>query len=186
MRQDEISRELRDLAFDFFYWFSRFEFALKEAPYLEDDKVGARAMPGWEKFFADWQGRYTLTPASQKLIDAKPHRQVVGPNGLDFAEVRFDDKPSDLVKVIRLEDGPQQPVPRWQAWQRLLGRSRSNAHADPDRQSRARRYCAADRSRRGLQPVLLTRHALRHADPTTTMALEKLSGQAGRASASVT
>jgi hypothetical protein len=102
MRQDEISRELRDLAFDFFYWFSRFEFALKEAPYLEDDKVGARAMPGWEKFFADWQDRYTLTPASQKLIDAKPHRQVVGPNGLDFAEVRFDDKPSDLVKVIQL------------------------------------------------------------------------------------
>lgn len=102
MRQDEISRELRDLAFDFFYWFSRFEFALKEALYLEDDKVGARAMPGWEKFFTDWQDRYTLTPASQKLIDAKPHRQVVGPNGLDVAEVRFDDKPSDLVKVIRL------------------------------------------------------------------------------------
>jgi hypothetical protein len=102
MRHEEISRELRDLAFDFFYWFSRFEFALKAAPYLEDDKVGARAMPGWEKFFADWQDRYTLTPAGQKLIDAKPQRQVVGQNGLDFAEVRFDDKPSDLVKVIRL------------------------------------------------------------------------------------
>ncbi|MEO7466296.1 hypothetical protein [Sphingobium sp. Z007] len=102
MRHDEISQELRDLAFDFFYWFSRFEFALKEAPYLEDDTVGARAMPGWEKFFADWKDRYTLTPAGQKLIDAKPQRQVVGQSGLDFAEVRFDDKPSDLVKVIRL------------------------------------------------------------------------------------
>ncbi|TVV75934.1 hypothetical protein [Sphingomonas solaris] len=102
MRHDEISQELRDLAFDFFYWFSRFEFALKEAPYLEDDKVDARAMPGWGKFIVDWQDRYTLTPAGQKLIDAKPQRQIVGQNGLDFAEVRFDDKPSDLVKVIRL------------------------------------------------------------------------------------
>lgn len=102
MRQDEISQELRDLAFDFFYWFSRFEFALKEAPYLEDDKVGARAKPGWDKFIADWQDRYRLTPAGQKLIDAKPQRQVVGQNGSDFAEVRFDDKPSELVKVIRL------------------------------------------------------------------------------------
>lgn len=59
-------------------------------------------MPGWGKFIVDWQDRYTLTPAGQKLIDAKPQRQVVGQNGLDFAEVRFDHKPSDLVKVIRL------------------------------------------------------------------------------------
>ncbi len=101
MRHDEISQELRDLAFDF-YWFSRFNFALKEARYLEDDKVGARAMPGWEKFIVSRQDRYTLTPAGQKLIDAEPQRQVVGQHGLDFAEVRFDDKPSDLVKVVRL------------------------------------------------------------------------------------
>lgn len=102
MRHDEITQDLRNLAFDFFYWFSRFEFALKDAPYLENDKVGARAKPGWDKFIADWQDRYTLTAAGQALIDAEPERQVVGPSGLDFAKVGFDDKPSDLVKVIRL------------------------------------------------------------------------------------
>ena len=34
MRKEDIEDNLKELAFDFFYWFSRFEFALKENKFL--------------------------------------------------------------------------------------------------------------------------------------------------------
>ena len=43
MRHDQIPDDLKRLAFDFFYWFSHFEFALKEARYLKSTEEGAKA-----------------------------------------------------------------------------------------------------------------------------------------------
>lgn len=37
---------MRPLVYSFFYWFSRFEFALKEARMLRTSKLGEAAMPG--------------------------------------------------------------------------------------------------------------------------------------------
>ena len=46
MQKDAVPVGLTALAFDFFYWFSRFEFALKENKYLENHSEGATALPG--------------------------------------------------------------------------------------------------------------------------------------------
>lgn len=100
MRRDDIPDDLRHLAFDFFYWFSRFEFALKEARFLKSKKVGAKAEADWDCFVAQYRGGYQPTPAAQALIDAKPQRQIVGETELDFCDV--DPGTSDLERVVRL------------------------------------------------------------------------------------
>ena len=50
MQRDTILASLREIAFDFFYWVWRFEFALKEHGYLKSRKEGAAAEPGWDEF----------------------------------------------------------------------------------------------------------------------------------------
>lgn len=102
MQINNISQDIRELAFEFLYWFSRLEFALKERGYLMDRKPGAKAKVDWQCFLGEWQDSYTLTEAGKKLLAAKPQRQVVGHNELEFRDVRFDDKPSDFGKVLRL------------------------------------------------------------------------------------
>lgn len=63
MQHDKIPDELRTLAFEFFYWFSRFEFALKECGYLKDRTVGAKA----ERI-----GRPLLTTTTSRHLQRKP------------------------------------------------------------------------------------------------------------------
>lgn len=102
MRHDEISDDLRRLAFDFFYWFSRFEFALKEARFLKSEKVGAKAEADWDDFIAKYSSDYQLTPAAEALITAKPQRQIVGVAEVNFGDVCFDPGTSDLKRVVVL------------------------------------------------------------------------------------
>ena len=46
MREESVPGDMRPLVYSFFYWFSQFEFAVKEAPILRTTKVGDAAMPG--------------------------------------------------------------------------------------------------------------------------------------------
>ncbi|MBX3647316.1 MAG: hypothetical protein KF766_06555 [Rhodocyclaceae bacterium] len=103
MRIENIDTNLSGIAFDYFYWFSRFEFALKENMYLKSCKIGAKAEPGWGKFVEKWQAKYSVTPEANALLIAKPEQQIVARNAdLDWAPVRLDDCKSDLAKVVRL------------------------------------------------------------------------------------
>jgi hypothetical protein len=102
MRHNDISDDLRRLAFDFFYWFSRFEFALKEARFLKSSKIGAKAEVDWETFIEKYSGNYRLTLAANALIDAKPQRQIVGAAELSFDDVCFRPGSSDLKRVVVL------------------------------------------------------------------------------------
>lgn len=102
MQLDRIPDDVRSLAFDFFYWFSRFEYALKATGYLKDDTPGANAEVGWPRFVKTFEGGYTLTPTAEALIALNPQRQIVPENGDEFRDVGFEDKPSDLEKVLRL------------------------------------------------------------------------------------
>jgi len=43
MRREEVNEKVSALAFEFFFWFSRFEFALKENGYLKVHRIGATA-----------------------------------------------------------------------------------------------------------------------------------------------
>lgn len=91
-----------DLAGEFLALFGRFEFALKENGYIKNQTTGASAEAGWDDFVRRFEGSYHLTEAAKSLISLNPRRQKVGPNGLEFHDVGFDDKPSDLGKVVRL------------------------------------------------------------------------------------
>lgn len=95
-------QELTTVAYDFFFWFSRFEFALKENHFLKSRVVGAPAEPGWHKFVQSYQSEYALTATSARLIDAAPEQQVVGAGGLNWRPVQFDPNASDLSKVVAL------------------------------------------------------------------------------------
>jgi hypothetical protein len=76
MRRQAISDDLAHLAFEFFYSFSRLEFALKENAYLKDLTPDAPAEPGWDKFTSKWANRYAASTAGKELIQRPPKRQV--------------------------------------------------------------------------------------------------------------
>lgn len=103
MRKEDITKELSGLAFDFFYWFSRFEFCLKDNGYLKHDELGANAEPGWEKFVEKHASKYQPSIDAQTLLNAPPERQIVLANRtLDWRPVGTSDCTSDLAKVTRL------------------------------------------------------------------------------------
>jgi hypothetical protein len=102
MRHEEIPEQLRNLAFDFFFRFSRFEFALKEARILKDGRVGANAEADWDSFIRAFSNEYVLSPAGKALVEARPQRQIVGEHELEFRHVAFNPGASDLEKVVRL------------------------------------------------------------------------------------
>jgi hypothetical protein len=103
MRHEDIAEPLRTLAFDFFFFFSRFEFALKEAGYLKSDKPEAAAQAGWGRYTKAFEAQYVLSAQGQALIDAQPQKQVVAANqDLVFSPVTFKAGDSDLEKVTML------------------------------------------------------------------------------------
>jgi len=103
MRKEDVAPNLSSLAFDFFFWFSRFEFALKENVYLKSHNVGANADPGWEDFTNRWEGEYTASADALALLAAKPEQQIVAANDeLSWRAIDLTDCKSELAKVVRL------------------------------------------------------------------------------------
>lgn len=103
MRHEDIDKNLSNLAFDFFYWFSRFEFSLKENGYLKNHIAGTTAEPGWDEFVKKWENQYPSSPEAEYLLYAPPERQIIGTCAeLDWEPVGLQDCKSDLEKVVRL------------------------------------------------------------------------------------
>lgn len=103
MRKNDVDENLSALAFDFFYWFSRFEFALKENGYLKSRKVGVKAEAGWNAFVEEWHTQYTASTEASALLAEPPEQQIVSPNnGLCWKAVELDKCGSELAKVVLL------------------------------------------------------------------------------------
>jgi hypothetical protein len=103
MRRDEVASSLSNSAFEFFFWFSRFEFALKVNRYLKSNTVGAIAEPGWEEFVRRWNAEYVLSLEASHILNIPPNRQIVGHGGdLDWKPMGLEDCKSELEKVVRL------------------------------------------------------------------------------------
>jgi hypothetical protein len=103
MQRKAINKKLEEVGFDFFYRFSRFEFALKENGYLKSTKPGAAVEPGWDAFVKKWFDSYSISKEGSQLLSAKPQHQVVGTSGeLEWDDVNLSDCKSDLARVIRL------------------------------------------------------------------------------------
>lgn len=103
MRREDMQDELKDFAFDFFYWFSRFEFALKENKFLKRNDVGENAEPGWDAFIERYAGIFQHSEQTRELLELSPMRQKVGPYSVvEWKKVGMGDCRSDLCRVVRL------------------------------------------------------------------------------------
>lgn len=103
MQYEQIDDELRDASFEFFYWFSRFEFALKENGYLKNRQHGAKAEPSWAEFKARGLPRFRPSQQAFHLIELHPKRQYVTAQGeLEWKPVGVVHCRSDLCKVATM------------------------------------------------------------------------------------
>lgn len=103
MQRDKVDDELSELAFDFFFAFSRFEFALKENGYLRDHTPDAVALPGWSEFVAEFSAAYKVSAEAQELLKASPEQQVVGNHdALSWRAVDLSRSNSELDSVVKL------------------------------------------------------------------------------------
>lgn len=103
MRREEIDPKLAEASFEFFYWYSRFEFALKESGFLKNEQVGATAEPDWEKFREKFKGTYKASPSAAKLITMHPKKQVVeAGSSLSWKPVGIDHCNTDLCKLVTM------------------------------------------------------------------------------------
>jgi hypothetical protein len=92
--------DLRASCFEFFYWFSRFEFALKENAYIRKGPYGSAA-PDWGRFEKDFADVYTAPDEGRELFRYPPQRQIfVPPSNYEWKITDLSDKTSDLGKVI--------------------------------------------------------------------------------------
>jgi hypothetical protein len=80
MQHATVTSSLTQQAFDFFFWFSRFEAALKEDGYLRNEQPNSVALPGWDQFVAKWAPQYQPSANATRLISLAPARQMVGAN----------------------------------------------------------------------------------------------------------
>lgn len=103
MRREEITTELENASFGYFYWFSRFEFALKENGFLKSTEEGANAEPCWEGFKERYADDYTLSQDANKLLELHPKRQIVNGNQeLDWRPVGIDHCNNELCKIVTM------------------------------------------------------------------------------------
>ncbi len=103
MRREEVDNDLKEASFEYFYWFSRFEFALKENKYLKDKKAGAKAEPNWEEFREKFKNSYTPSEEAKRLIQLHPKRQLVTEHEeLEWKPVGVSHCNNDLCKVITM------------------------------------------------------------------------------------
>ncbi len=103
MRRKEIPKELESASFEYFYWFSRFEFALKENKFLKNKVSGAKAEPSWEAFVEKYKAEYIPSNEAKRLISLHPKRQFVTENEeLDWKPVGIDHCNNDLCKIVTM------------------------------------------------------------------------------------
>lgn len=101
VRGADLDGDLRQLVFDFFLRFSRFESALKERHYLQWTQPGNKAVPSWKRFAADHRAGYQPNAAAIALMEAKPKMQVIGGTGdLEFVEEPLAENLPVLDRVI--------------------------------------------------------------------------------------
>ena len=103
MKRSDVTPDLNAAAFDFVFWFSRFEYALKKHGYLKSTDTGKKAEPNWDMFVKRNRNKFTPSAAALGLIKAKPKQQVVASNAqLGWQELQFAETEFDLQKVTLL------------------------------------------------------------------------------------
>lgn len=129
MKRSDVTPELNAAAFEFLFWFSRFEFALKKHGYLKSTDTGKKAEPNWDAFVKRNRGKYVLSAAAADLVNARPRQQVVAGSAqlawqeLPFAATEYDlQKVTLLLRLVRnnLFHGGRPADPNWDDPQKTI------------------------------------------------------------------
>lgn len=100
LNQDNIEDGLKRLAYEFFYRFSRFEFALKENGCLRAGPYGI-AEANWDAFVKANEQTYNLPATAKELLESPPDVQRYKNQRLwEWAPLNFKDGLSDLAKLV--------------------------------------------------------------------------------------
>lgn len=103
MKRSDVTPELNAAAFDFLFWFARFEYALKKNGYLKSTDTGKKAEPNWDMFVKRNRNKYAPATAALALVKARPRQQVVTANAhLGWQELQFAETEFELQKVTLL------------------------------------------------------------------------------------
>ena len=96
---EDYPSDLKLKCFEFFYWFSRFEYALKENGYLKKGPYDA-ATPDWEKFRDQYAQQFQLSEEAKSILDAPPQRQVYKNMSCAWEETNLNREQTELGKII--------------------------------------------------------------------------------------
>lgn len=94
-----IDDEIKEKTFSFFYYFSRFEFALKNTGYTKGTN-GGTVRPDWKRFKEDHEDGYEASDEGKVLIKRAPRKQTIQNNKLVFRELYFEENSTDLCKIL--------------------------------------------------------------------------------------
>ena len=97
----EIDNELKELAFNFFYKYSRFEYSLKANGFCRADNKESKASADWQKFREQHEDRYHPTEEAFGLLADPPKVQVFKDSRLSFVPEETKANDTDLRKVLR-------------------------------------------------------------------------------------
>lgn len=99
---DNIDEEMQNLAFRFFYSFSRFEFALKENGQVRRGPRGS-AQANWSSFIGDNAINYEPCDAAKQLLAEPPDIQNMdGQHAWKWEPLQFEGNESTLFKAVLL------------------------------------------------------------------------------------
>ena len=100
IHREDIDEELRELAFEFFYWFSRFEFSLKENGRFY---AGSRGVvhADWKRFIREHEALYQSCDAADALLRSPPDVQRVEKGSAPaWIPISFDKDQSKLSQTV--------------------------------------------------------------------------------------
>ena len=95
----DIPDHLRELCIEYFFMFSRFEYALKENGFLKKSRY-ENAEPDWKKFVEEYSSVYYPSDEARNLMNSPPDRHIVRDECCQWEEIDFANFSSDLDKVV--------------------------------------------------------------------------------------
>ena len=98
---DTLHDDVKDLAFDFFYRFARFEFSLKDNGKVKPSRLHRIAEPDWNAFVREFSGVYQLSKAAKELLDNPPDVQRYKDGHMwDWEPLIFNADEGDLSRTV--------------------------------------------------------------------------------------
>lgn len=96
---EDFDGDLRAACFEFFFWFSRFEYALKVSGSVKAGRYG-EAQVNWQEFVNKHAAKYAPTDEARALIKSPPKWQTYTNGECAWEDVDLEREKTELGKVL--------------------------------------------------------------------------------------